>query len=137
MMAPCHDLPQERAHLRWGQGWYNHWGHTVWTLFGQLIPIRLVSKIPVLPSMNLTSVLARPSARRKTVLKVKCFKEASLIGSNGALVSWCKTSERFQEGIPLLPLGLSLWKLSRRRVRFSSLLMLKGEFPSLSAMADL
>ena len=56
----------------------------------------------------------------------------------GALVSWCKTSERFQDGIPLLPLGLSLsLKLSRRRVRFLSLQMLRDEFPSLSAMADL
>ena len=60
-----------------------------------------------------------------------------MIGSNGALFSWCKTSERFQEGMPLLPLGLSLWKLSRRQARFLSLLMLKGEFPSLSAMAEL
>ena len=75
-----------------------------------------------------------PRAKRKTVLKVKCFKEASLIGSNGAFVSWCKTRERFQEGNPLWPLGLSLWKLSRRRVKFSSLLILMSEFPSLSAM---
>ena len=21
----------------WGQGWYSHWGHIVWTLFGQLL----------------------------------------------------------------------------------------------------
>ena len=81
--------------------------------------------------------LPDPRAKKSTVLKVKCFKEASLIGSNGALFSWCKTSERFQEGMPLLPLGLSLWKLSRRRARFLSLLMLKGEFPSLSAIAEL
>ena len=59
------------------------------------------------------------------------------MGSNGAFVSWCKTRDRFQEGIPLLPLGLSLWKLSKRRVRFSSLLMLRVELPSLSAMVDL
>ena len=75
--------------------------------------------------------------RGKTVLKVKCFKEASLISSSGIFVSWCNTRERFQEGIPLHPLGLSPWKVSRRRVRFSSLLTLKGEFPSLSTMADL
>ena len=37
------------------------------------------------------------------------------------------------EGMPLCPLGL--WKLSKRRVRFSSLLTLIGEFPCLSAMA--
>ena len=30
-----------------------------------------------------------------------------------------------------------LWKLSRRRVRFSSLLTLMGTLPNLSAMADL
>ena len=59
------------------------------------------------------------------------------MGSKGAFVSWCKTREGFQEGMPLLPLGLSLWKLSRRQVRFSSLLTFMGEFPSLSAMADL
>ena len=71
------------------------------------------------------------------LLKVKCFSEASFKGSNEALVSWCKTRERFQEGIPLLPFGLSQWKLSRRRVRFSSLLTLMVELPNLSAMADL
>ena len=70
-------------------------------------------------------------------MMVRCFKEASLIGSNGAFVSWCKTRERFQEGIPLWPLGLSLWQLSRRWVRFLFLLILKGELPSLSAMGDL
>ena len=90
-----------------------------------------------LPSMNLTSVFARPKGQEEYRLEGQCFKEASLIGSNGALFSWCKTSERFQEGTPLLPLGLSLWKLSRRRARILSLLMLKGEFPSLSAMAEL
>ena len=81
--------------------------------------------------------LPEPKASKKTVLKVRCFKEASFRGSKGAFVSWCSTRERFQEGMPLLPLGLSLWKLSRRRVRFSSLLTLMVELPSLSAMADL
>ena len=81
--------------------------------------------------------LPEPKANKKTVLNVRCFREASLRGSNGAFVSWCSTRERFQEGMPLLPLGLSLWKLSRRRVRFSSLLTLMVELPSLSAMADL
>ena len=68
----------------------------------------------------------------KTVLKVRRSKEASLRGSKGAFVSWCSSRERFQEGMPFRPLGLPLWKLSKRRVRFSSLL---GKFPSLSAMA--
>ena len=48
-----------------------------------------------------------------------------------------KYGERFHKGMPLRPLGLSLWKLSRRRVRFPSLLTLMAEFPSLSAVADL
>ena len=52
--------------------------------------------------------LPEPKAKRKTVFKVKCVREASLMGSYGAFVSWCKTRERFQEGIPLRPLGLSL-----------------------------
>ena len=82
-------------------------------------------------------LLPEPRAKRKTVLKVRCFKDASLRGSKGAFVSWCSTKERFQEGIPLCPLGLSLWKLSKRRVRLSSLLILTVVFPSLSAMADL
>ena len=77
------------------------------------------------------------SATMAPVLKVKCFKEDPLTGSKVVLVSWCKTSERFQEGIAHLPWGLFLWKLSRKRVTFSSLLMLKGEIPSLSAMTDL
>ena len=81
--------------------------------------------------------LPEPRTIRKTVLKVKCFKEASFRGSKGAFVSWCNTRDRFQDGMPLLPLGLSLWKLSRKRVRFSSLLTLTVALPSLSAMADL
>ena len=82
-------------------------------------------------------LLPEPRAKWKTVLKVKCFSDASFRGSKGAFVSWCNTRERFQEGTPLLPFGLSLWKQSRRQVRFSSLLMLMEELPSLSAMADL
>ena len=87
--------------------------------------------------MDLTPAFARPQGHEETVLKVSYFKEASLIGSNEAFVRCCNTWERFQEGFPLRPLDLSLWKLSRRRVRFSSLLTLMGEFPSLSAIADL
>ena len=62
-------------------------------------------------------LLPEPNAKRKTVLKVKCFRDASLSGSKGAFVNWCSTKERFQEGIPNRPLGLSLWKISRRQVR--------------------
>ena len=81
--------------------------------------------------------LPGPRAKRQSVLKVKCFREAFFKGSKGALVNLCSTRERFPEGMPLLPLGLSLWKLSRRRARFSSLLTLTDELPSLLAMADL
>ena len=87
--------------------------------------------------MNLTSAFARPKGQEEYRLEGQMLQGGSLIGPNGALFTWCKTSERFQEGMPLLPLGLSLWKLSRRRARFLSLLMLKGEFPSLPAMAEL
>ena len=38
---------------------------------------------------------------------------------------------------PIVLWVLSLWKLYRRCVRFSSLLKLMGEFPNLSAMTDL
>ena len=63
--------------------------------------------------------------------------EAFRKGSNGALVNWWRTRDRFQEGTPCLPLGLSLWKLSRRRVRFSSLLMFSSTLATISAIAVL
>ena len=37
---------------------------------------------------------------RKTVLKVRCFKDALQRGSKGGFVHWWITKERFQEGIP-------------------------------------
>ena len=78
--------------------------------------------------MNLTLHLPDPRTKRNTVLKVKCFK-GGLLDWIKWILSWCTASKKVQEGMPLLPLGLSLRKLSRRRARFSSLLMLKGEFP--------
>ena len=39
------------------------------------------------PSMDLTLRLPEPKANRKTVLIVKCFREASLKGSKGALLA--------------------------------------------------
>ena len=65
--------------------------------------------------MNLTFALARPKGN--TVLKVKCFKGGLLDWIKRSL-RWCTASEKFQEGMPLLPLGLSLRNLSRRRARF-------------------
>ena len=65
-----------------------------------------MSDVFVDPDMDLAPSL--PRAKRKTVLKVRCLREAFLRGSKGGLVSWWRTRDRFQEGIPHLPLGLSL-----------------------------
>ena len=45
-------------------------------------------------------LLPEPRAKRKTVLKVRCFRDASLSGSKGAFVSWCSTRERFHTPPP-------------------------------------
>ena len=87
--------------------------------------------------MNLTSALVRPKGQEENRLERQMLQGGPLDWFKRSLSQLVQTSERFQEGIPHLPLGLSLWKPSRRRVRFLSLLMLKGEFPSLSVMADL
>ena len=81
--------------------------------------------------------LPEPRAKRKTIFKVRCFKGTSLRASEELFVNWFKTKERFQGGMSLQPSDLSLWKLSTRLVRFSSLLTILGEFSSLYAMADL
>ena len=146
-IAQCSNLKEGPVRLEgpiqsWDQGWYNHWGHTVWTLLGQLILGKKAGwwihrgtfdqsdlYLIVLLCQAWISLLHLPDPRgkRKTVLKVKCFKEDPLIGSNGALVSRCKTSERLQEGIPSL--GLSLWRLSRRRARFCPCWCWRVNFP--------
>ena len=86
--------------------------------------------------MNLTSALARPKGQEEYRLEGQMLQGGLFDWIKWSL-SWCTASEKFQEGMPLLPLGLSPRKLSRRRARFSSLLVLKGEFPSLSTMGDL
>ena len=47
------------------------------------------------------SLLLLPDAKasKKTVLKVRCFKDASLKGSKGCLVRESKTKDKSQEGI--------------------------------------
>ena len=67
------------------------------------------------------SLLCFPEARarRNTILRVKCFREALCKGSNGCFVSMCNTRERFNLRITLGALGLFLWKLVRRRLRAS------------------
>ena len=78
--------------------------------------------------MNLTFALARPKGQEEYRLEGQML-QGGLLDWIKWILSWCTASKKFQEGMPLLPLGLSLRKLSRRRARFSSLLMLKGEFP--------
>ena len=65
-----------------------------------------MSDILVLPSMDLTPAFTRTQGQQEDSLEGQ--REVSLRGSNGAFVSWCKTRGRFQEGMPLRPLGLSL-----------------------------
>ena len=50
-------------------------------------PDCLMPDIPAEPGVHFTPMLAEPKASRKTVLKVKCFREAFFKGSNWALVS--------------------------------------------------
>ena len=64
-------------------------------------------------------------ANRKTVLKLKCFKEAFLGGSRGP---WLVGED--QQRMPLWRLGLSLWKLFNSWVRLSSLLISIKELPT-------
>ena len=78
--------------------------------------------------MNLTFALARPKGQEEYCLEVQMLQGGLLDWIKWSL-SWCTARKKFQEGMPPLPLGLSLRKLSRRRARFPSLLMLKGEFP--------
>ena len=85
--------------------------------------------------MNLIFALARPKGQEEYRLEGQMLQRGLLDWIKWSL-SWCTASEKFQEGMPLLPLGLSLRKLSRRRARFSSLLMSKSEFPNLSTMGD-
>ena len=63
---------------------------------GNLRPVLPVTNVPIYPGMDFT------------VLKVRCFKETFLRGSEGALVNSCNTRDRFQVGIPMQPLGLSM-----------------------------
>ena len=52
-------------------------------------------------------------------------------------MSWWRTKERFQVGMLLGALGLSLWKLAMSLAISELLLMSKGVFPNVSAIAVL
>ena len=62
--------------------------------------------------------LARPKGQEEYRLEGQMLQRGLLDWIKWSL-SWCTASEKFQEGIPLLPLGLPLRKLSRRQARFS------------------
>ena len=94
-----------------------------------------MSDVLVLPCMDLTPSFTRTQGQKEDSLEGQMLQRC-LRGSKGAFVSWCSTRERFQEGTPLRPFGLSLWKLSKRRVRLSFLLILTVVSPSLSEMED-
>ena len=74
-----------------------------------------------------------PRAKRKTVLKVKCFKEAFL---GAQKVVW-SAGARPKGGSRREPLDDPWAYLSKSLLRLSSLRVFKEEFPSLSQMADL
>ena len=75
--------------------------------------------------------LPEPKANRKTILKVKCFREASLKGSKGPLSAGAENRERFQEGM-LLVLRVCLYGTIQETSEITSLLTLMGEFPFVS-----
>ena len=55
--------------------------------------------------------LPEAKASKKAVLRVRCLRSVSFIGSKGAFVSSLRTTERFHLGRFLELLGRSLWKL--------------------------
>ena len=81
-----------------------------------------MSDVLVLPSMDLLR-LSDPRAKRKTVLKVKCFKKASLIGMNGAFVSWCN----IQGEVPGGDACLTLWSISMETVQETSEILILAD----------
>ena len=87
--------------------------------------------------MYLISALARPKGKEENSFEGQMLQRGMFHWFKWSLCQLVQDQGEIPGGDPLRPLGLSLWKLSRRRVRFSSLLVLIGEFPSLSAMADL
>ena len=96
---------------------------------GDLGPVRLMYDVTKQPGVYLAPMLTWSQSEEKD-------KDASFNHSKGAWVNWCNTRDKFQVGTPLHPLGRSLWKLSKRRVWFSSFLIWTGTGPNLLEMAD-
>ena len=91
-----------------------------------------MSNSPALPSVNLTSALARPKRQEENRLEGQMLQGGSL--------DWFKWS--LSQLVHEVPGGDSLFgsvsvEAIQETSEILSLLMLKGEFPSLSAMADL
>ena len=140
-VAQCSEQIQDLSDLRdfipsWGQGWYNHWGHTAQTILGQLVLGKKwlgagykdtfdQSNCVSLPSMNLTPVFARTQGQEENSPEGQCFKE----GFQWSLANLCNTRGRFQEGMPFRPLGLSL-KTAQEMSKILIVLKFIGELPS-------
>ena len=63
---------------------------------------------PKLATLLATQALPEAKASKKAVLRVRCLRSESFMGSNGALVSSLRTTERFHLGKFLELLGRSL-----------------------------
>ena len=96
-----------------------------------------MSDISVLQSMDLTLAFTRTQGQQENSLEGQKLQRGLFKRCTGSLCQLVQHQGEVPGGMPFLPLGLSLWKLSKSRVRISALLTLIGVFPSLSAMADL
>ena len=93
-----------------------------------------MSNSPALPSMNLTSALARPKRQEENRLEGKMLQGGSLDWFKRSLKS---AGARPVRGSRRFPLGSVSVEATQETSEILSLLMLKGEFPSLSGMTDL
>ena len=76
--------------------------------------------------------LPEPKANRKTILKVKCFLEASLRGSKGASSAGAEKEGKFPRGDTPLVLRVCLYGTIQETSETPSLLTLMVEFPFVS-----
>ena len=86
--------------------------------------------------MDLTPALPEPKGSKETVLKVRCFKEASFRGSEGALSAGVVPEKGSRRGCPSCP-----WVYPYGTVQETSEILIladiNGAIAQLSAMADL
>ena len=86
--------------------------------------------------MYFTSTLARPQGQEENCLEGQMLQGGLFNWFKMNLVSWCKKNKGEVPGGDSLPAFGSV-SVETIQERFSSLLILMGKFPSLSAMADL